>query len=80
MLDSSPEAVNISNAAGLIDQDGKPHFKFIVEGANLFFSQQARLYLEKRRVVLFKDSSANKGALHCPLTHCCSLTVHGTFV
>lgn len=55
-----PEAVNISNVAALVDHDGKPHFKYIVEGANLFFSQQARLYLEKRKVVLYKDSSANK--------------------
>jgi glutamate dehydrogenase len=56
-----PEAVNISNVAALVDSEGKPHFKYIVEGANLFFTQQARLYLEKRKVVLFKDSSANKG-------------------
>jgi glutamate dehydrogenase len=47
--------------AALIDAEGKPHFKYIVEGANLFFTQQARLYLEKRKVILFKDSSANKG-------------------
>jgi glutamate dehydrogenase len=58
-----PEAVNISNVAGLVDSEGKPHFKFIIEGANLFFTQQARLYLEKRKVMLFKDSSANKGLL-----------------
>jgi len=58
-----PEAVNISNVAGLVDSEGKPHFKYIVEGANLFFTQQARLYLEKRKVVLFKDSSANKGGV-----------------
>lgn len=58
----SPEAVNISNVAALVDSEGKPHFKYIVEGANLFFTQQARLYLEKRKVILFKDSSANKGA------------------
>jgi hypothetical protein len=50
--------------ARLVDHDGKPHFKYIVEGANLFITQQARLYLEKRRVVLFKDSSANKVSLH----------------
>ena len=56
-----PEAVNISNMAALVDSEGKPHFKYIVEGANLFIAQQARLYLEKRKVVLFKDSSANKG-------------------
>jgi len=58
-----PEAVNISNVAALVDADGKPHFKYIVEGANLFFTQQARLHLEKRKVVLFKDSSANKGGV-----------------
>ncbi|KAJ2929106.1 hypothetical protein H1R20_g7992, partial [Candolleomyces eurysporus] len=58
-----PEAVNISNVAALVDSEGKPHFKYVVEGANLFFSQQARLFLEKRKVVLFKDSSANKGGV-----------------
>ncbi|TEB24207.1 glutamate dehydrogenase [Coprinellus micaceus] len=58
-----PEAVNISNVAALVDTEGKPHFKYVVEGANLFFSQQARLFLEKRKVVLFKDSSTNKGGV-----------------
>ncbi|KAI0824001.1 NAD-specific glutamate dehydrogenase [Trametes gibbosa] len=58
-----PEAVNISNVAALADSEGKPHFKYIVEGANLFLTQQARLFLEKRKVVLFKDSSANKGGV-----------------
>ncbi|KAJ7205988.1 NADH-dependent glutamate dehydrogenase [Mycena pura] len=58
-----PEAVNISNMAALVDGEGKPHFKYIVEGANLFITQQARLYLEGRKVILFKDSSANKGGV-----------------
>ncbi|KAI0075077.1 NAD-dependent glutamate dehydrogenase [Panus rudis PR-1116 ss-1] len=58
-----PEAVNISNVAALIDAEGKPHYKYIVEGANLFITQQARLYLEKRKVILFKDSSTNKGGV-----------------
>ena len=60
-----PEAVNISNVAALVDSEGKPHFKYVVEGANLFFTQQARFYLEKRKVILFKDSSANKGLFFC---------------
>jgi len=60
-----PGAVNISNVAALVDSEGKPHFKYIVEGANLFFTQQARFYLEKRKVLLFKDSSANKGLFSC---------------
>lgn len=56
-----PEAINISNMNALFDAEGKPYFKYVVEGANLFFTQQARLHLEKRKVILFKDSSANKG-------------------
>lgn len=63
---NSPEAINISNVAALVDSEGKPHFKYIVEGANLFLTQQARLYLEKRKVVLFKDSSANKVSTSSP--------------
>ncbi|KAJ6480088.1 NADH-dependent glutamate dehydrogenase [Mycena vulgaris] len=58
-----PEAVNISNMAALVDAEGKPHFKYIIEGANLFVTQQARLFLEKRKVILFKDSSTNKGGV-----------------
>jgi len=71
IVDYSPEAVNVSNMAALIDAEGKPHFKYIVEGANLFLTQQARLHLEKRKVVLFKDSSANKGKSPrvCRITH-----------
>lgn len=59
----SPEAVNTTNVAALFDSEGKPHFNYIVEGANLFFAQQARLYLEQRKVILFKDSSTNKGGV-----------------
>ena len=40
-----------------------PRFCFIVEGANLFFTQDARLEIEKRGVLLFKDASANKGGV-----------------
>ena len=58
-----PEAVNISNVNKLVDSDGKPHFKYVVEGANLFFTQQARFWLEKKGVVLYKDSSTNKGGV-----------------
>lgn len=58
-----PEAINISNVNKLFDEDGKCNFKYIVEGANLFITQQARLALEKRGVILFKDSSANKGGV-----------------
>lgn len=50
-----PEAINISNVAQLIDENGKPRVAYIVEGANLFITQEARLQLEKAGCVVFKD-------------------------
>jgi hypothetical protein len=44
-------------------QTGKPRFKAVIEGANLFFSEQARLHLEKNGVIVIKDASANKGGV-----------------
>ena len=38
-------------------------FKVIVEGANLFFTQDARMVLENAGVILYKDASANKGGV-----------------
>ena len=32
--------MNISNMAVLVDSEGKPHFKYIMEGANLFFKYE----------------------------------------
>ncbi|KAL5039431.1 NAD-dependent glutamate dehydrogenase [Batrachochytrium dendrobatidis] len=58
-----PEAVDLNNVHTLFKQDGTPRFKYIVEGANLFFTQEARLRLEKAGVVIFKDASANKGGV-----------------
>eukprot|EP01119_Soliformovum_irregulare_P017228 TRINITY_DN507_c0_g1_i1.p1 TRINITY_DN507_c0_g1~~TRINITY_DN507_c0_g1_i1.p1 ORF type:complete len:1023 (-),score=385.85 TRINITY_DN507_c0_g1_i1:36-3032(-) len=60
-----PEAVNMSNIDHLFHaEDHKtPKFKLIVEGANLFFTNDARLYLEKKGVVVYKDASANKGGV-----------------
>jgi glutamate dehydrogenase len=48
----------------LIDENTKrPRFKVIVEGANLFFTQETRLILENAGVIIFKDASANKGGV-----------------
>ncbi|KAJ1818046.1 NAD-dependent glutamate dehydrogenase [Coemansia sp. RSA 2599] len=58
-----PESVDINNVASLFDAEGTPRFKYVVEGANLFFTQDARLRLEKAGVHLFKDASANKGGV-----------------
>lgn len=41
----------------------KPRFTTIVEGANLFITQDARLAIERKGVLLFKDASANKGGV-----------------
>jgi len=59
-----PESVTAANVHKLMQADGKtPRFKYIVEGANLFISQEARLTLEQAGVILFKDASAKKGGV-----------------
>jgi glutamate dehydrogenase len=58
-----PAAVNINNWRMLLDDNGKPKFKVIVEGANLFITEEARLRLEEHGVVLIKDATANKGGV-----------------
>ncbi|HOV39436.1 MAG TPA: NAD-glutamate dehydrogenase [Spirochaetales bacterium] len=58
-----PGAINIGNWKMLLDSEGKPKFRFIVEGANLFITEDARLRLEERGVVVLKDASTNKGGV-----------------
>jgi glutamate dehydrogenase len=58
-----PASVNINNWTKYIDKKGYPRFKYLVEGANLFITQDARLRLEEHGVILFKDASANKGGV-----------------
>ncbi len=58
-----PGSVNINNWQRYLDEKGNPRFKVIVEGANLFITQQARLRLEERGVIIYKDASANKGGV-----------------
>lgn len=59
-----PEAVDINNVHRLFHADGTtPRFKYIVEGANLFFTQEARIRLEHAGCIIFKDASANKGGV-----------------
>ena len=57
-----PASVNKSNVQKLF-KDGRPKFKYVVEGANLFFTDDARKILEASGVHLFKDASANKGGV-----------------
>lgn len=58
-----PEAVDIGNYTRLLFEDGSPRFKYIVEGANLFFTQEARVLLEEAGCFIIKDASANKGGV-----------------
>lgn len=57
-----PESIDLSSASRLIE-DGKSRISYIVEGANLFITQDAKLRLEKAGCILFKDASANKGGV-----------------
>lgn len=58
-----PASINIHNWTDFMDEKGHPRFKYIVEGANLFITQDARLRLEEKGVILYKDASANKGGV-----------------
>ncbi len=58
-----PAAININNWTQLLDEQGRPRFRIIIEGANLFITEEARLRLEEKGVILFKDASTNKGGV-----------------
>jgi glutamate dehydrogenase len=60
-----PAAINATNVHLLWDETrAAPLFKYIVEGANLFLTQDARLKLEEDYgVVVYKDSACNKGGV-----------------
>ncbi|KYQ88330.1 NAD+ dependent glutamate dehydrogenase [Tieghemostelium lacteum] len=59
-----PESVQLVNVDKMFNAtNGEPRFKIIVEGANLFFTQKARLMIEEKGAIIFKDASANKGGV-----------------
>ena len=60
-----PRTLNIENYMDFLDKEGHPTSKAIVEGANLYLTQPARTELEKKGVLIIKDSSANKGGVIC---------------
>ncbi|KAF7175337.1 hypothetical protein CNMCM7691_007928 [Aspergillus felis] len=57
-----PESIDLSTVGKLI-QNGKSVIPYIVEGANLFITQDSKLRLERAGCILFKDASANKGGV-----------------
>ncbi|KAM4062312.1 glutamate/Leucine/Phenylalanine/Valine dehydrogenase [Hirsutella rhossiliensis] len=57
-----PESIDLISVSRLI-KDGKTTIPYIVEGANLFITQDAKLRLEAAGCILYKDASANKGGV-----------------
>ena len=60
-----PESINGSNWTRFVHANGRPASKLIVEGANLFLTEDARRKLFEAGVVVIKDSSANKCGVIC---------------
>jgi glutamate dehydrogenase len=60
-----PRTLNEYNVQEFLDKDLKPSSKAIIEGANLYLTPKARRFLEEKGVLIFKDSSANKGGVIC---------------
>jgi glutamate dehydrogenase len=57
-----PESIDLMSANELI-KDNKATIPYIVEGANLFITQDAKLRLEQAGCIVYKDASANKGGV-----------------
>jgi glutamate dehydrogenase len=60
-----PRTLNETNITEFLDDKGIPTAKAIIEGANLYLNSKARQFLESKGVLIFKDSSANKGGVIC---------------
>jgi len=59
-----PNTINIQNYAQFLNDDGTPSSPLIVEGANLFVTDEARqLLFDEAEVIIVKDSSANKAGV-----------------
>ena len=55
-----PETIHIGNWEKLFGNDGSPTTRAIVEGANSFISPEAREKIQKKGIIILKDSSATK--------------------
>ncbi len=61
-----PATINAVNWRDFLQADGTPSCPMIVEGANLFITEEARSLLSKEAgVQIIKDSSANKAGVIC---------------
>ncbi len=60
-----PYTVNSSNWRMFLNDDEQSSVRAVVEGANIFFTENARTHLQEQNVLMFKDSSANKCGVIC---------------
>lgn len=60
-----PHTIHGLNWEKFLDAEGVPSSPLIVEGANIFLTDEARAQLGARGVTIFKDSSANKCGVIC---------------
>lgn len=60
-----PRTLDLAHLHTFLDKTGKATAQAIIEGANLYLDQDARLALEEKGVLIIKDSSANKGGVIC---------------
>lgn len=60
-----PYTVNESNWQRFINSENRLTIRAIVEGANIFFTAEARQKLQEKGALIFKDSSANKTGVIC---------------
>lgn len=58
-----PGTLSSQNIHSFFQKNQAPSTPLIIEGANLFITQDARDVLEKKAVFIVKDSSANKGGV-----------------
>ncbi|KAL9191366.1 hypothetical protein ACHAXT_001072 [Thalassiosira profunda] len=59
-----PNTINVTNYKHFLNTDGTPSSPLIVEGANLFVTDEARqLLFDEAGVIIVKDSSANKAGV-----------------
>lgn len=60
-----PYTVNDKNWDMFLDEDQRPTMRGVIEGANIFFTPDAREKLQENGVLMLKDSSANKTGVIC---------------
>ena len=61
-----PGTISASNWRQFMTREGKPSARVVVEGANLFLTEEARRQLSRNSdLLIIKDSSANKAGVIC---------------